>query len=302
MAGLAASYAGYYTASLPGTNDYGSGYLLLTADKMGGVKTAGKLADGESVSLSGSLILDEAGRVWTVLSATPRAYRGGGLFGVAEFFESGEDAKIALRALDGVPFCWENLNALAARECKTDFHRRPCIDGGWYDTIGNLYRFYEGKKLTVGTESMPTPEILDGTNRFGSACWNPDGIALRVVTNAQGVMTGLAAPKVDTPVKTDGSYDYENPANAVGLTLVWTRSTGVFKGNFKAWFDYGVTHTSKTISYEGVLTPGRSDMSDGSAGRGFFLLSSEGQNRSAYDSMKPYSFSGSYDLKILLSE
>ena len=302
MAAMAASYAGYYTASLPGTNDYGSGYLLFTVDKSGGLKTTGKLADGEAVSLSGTLILDEDGRVWTVLYTSPTAYRDGGLFGIAEFFKPGESEKAVIRPLDEAPFVWENLSPFATQDYAAGFHRQPSIDGGWYDTVGNLYRFYVDKKLSVGTEGVPTPELLVGTNRYASVWWNPDGIALWAVTNSFGIMTGLTAPKMGFPTKTDTAYDYENPTNAVGLYVEMTRSTGMFRGSFKAWFDYGITHTSKTIPYEGVLTPGRLNTPNGIAGRGFFLFANRGQYLNAYNRIAPYNFNWSYDLKILLSE
>jgi uncharacterized repeat protein (TIGR02543 family) len=44
------AYTGYYTAVLPGCAEYGSGYLAITVDNAGGVKTTGKLADGTALS------------------------------------------------------------------------------------------------------------------------------------------------------------------------------------------------------------------------------------------------------------
>lgn len=83
------------------------------------------------------------------------------------------------------------------------------------------------------------------------------------------------------------------------------RATGIFKGSFKAWFDYGTTHTSRSLAYEGVLTPERVDMNDGVEGRGYFLWA----DKSSYDSgkvdkygepiMTPYSFNVSYDFLLL---
>jgi hypothetical protein len=306
-AGMAAfvtnTYTGYYTATLPGGAAYGSGYLMLTVDKLGGVKTTGKLADGTAVSLSGPLILDEAGRVFAVLYTAPAAYGGGCLFGLAEFFKASADVKVIVRLLDGGPFAWESRNPLATGTCGAGFGRAPGLAGGWYDTLGNLYTYYANRTLSVGTEAAPAPELIVGTNRYDSAWWDPDGIAVRAVTNGPGVMTGLAAPAAGAPLRVGANvYDYASRTNAVGLTIGLTRATGFFKGSFKAWFDYAATHTSSSIPCEGVLTPEREDRADGVAGRGYFLWADKGQYTNALNRVITYPFNWSYDLKLLLSE
>ncbi len=104
-------YIGYYTAVLPGGEEYGSGYMAITVDKTGGVKTTGKLADGTALSLSGPLLLDETGRIFTVVYASPTAYKGGCLFGLAEFVKPEGDGHVLLSLLDETsPFLWENRN------------------------------------------------------------------------------------------------------------------------------------------------------------------------------------------------
>ena len=168
--------------------------------------------------------------------------------------------------------------------------------------------------MTVVTDGAPIPELIVGTNRYDSVCWDPNGITLSVVTNRSGILTDLAAPRAGVPVIVSGVlkddttqtakrggvvqaqagtvYDY-SAINAVGLTNVLTRSTGLFKGTFKAWFDYPATHTYRSISYEGVLTPEREDMGDGIEGRGFFLWADK-----TVPPMSPYNFNWSYDFKI----
>ena len=301
---LTNTWAGYYTATLPGGPEYGSGYLTFTVDRLGGVKTVGKLADGTAVSLSGTLILDEAGRAFTVLYSAPTAYKGGGIFGLAEFFKSGDGAKVIVRLLDGEPFLWESLNPTATQAYGAGFSRELGLSGGWYDTVGNLYRYYSNSVLqAIADAGAPVPEIWVGTNRCGSVCWDPDGLALTVVTNRGGVMTGLAAPKAGTPVKVGTNvYDYAGATNATGLTVGLTRATGVFKGTFKAWFDYAAAHTPRTISYEGVLTPEREDPDDGIAGRGFFVWPDSAKYPNPQGKPVPYNFNWSYDFKILLSD
>ncbi len=302
---LTNNWAGYYTAVLPGGSEHGSGYLTFTVDKLGGVKTVGKLADGTAVSLSGTLILDEAGRAWTVLYSAPVAYKGGGVFGVAEFVRPGDGAKAIVRLLDGETFVWDSLSLSATQSYGAGFDRRLDLCGGWYDTVGNLYRYYGSGVLQAVTDARAAaPEILVGTNRYDSACWEPDGLVLTAVTNRSGVMTGLSALKAWTPVKVGGgnAYDYASGTNAVGLTVGLDRPTGVFKGTFKAWFDTAATHTSKLISYEGVLTPEREAAEDGVAGRGFFVWPDTSVYLSPLGKPVSYGFNWSYDFKILLSD
>jgi len=299
---LTNNYTGYYTATLPGGPEYGSGYLTFTIDKLGGVKTVGKLADGTAVSLAGPLILDEAGRVFAVLYTAPVAYKGGCLFGLVEFVKGEPGTRMTVLLLDNVPFLWENRSSVATQVYGAGFSRYLDLTGGWYDKLGNLYGYYAGRTLSVATETAPVPELVVGTNRYDSVCWTPDGLVLKVATNAAGVMTGLSAPKAGTPVKVGGEWMYDTSTNTVGLTIGLTRATGVFKGSFKAWFDYATTHTSKTIVYEGVLTPERENKADGIAGRGFFLWADKGSYLSPLGKATPYSFSWSYDLRLLLSE
>ena len=306
MSAAATNYAGYYTAALPGERGegdaYGSGYLAFTVDKAGGVKTAGKLADGTAVSLSGTLVCDEAGGVWTALYTAPAAYKGGCLFGSVKFFKASGGSPLLVSPLDGSSFLWENRSPQATQVYGAGFSRELDLTGGWYDTVGNLYRYYEGQILAVGTEGAPVPVLTVGTNRYASAWWDPNGLALTVTTNKAGVMTGLAAAKAGVPAKGAGGYAYASATNAVSLTVSLTPATGIFKGSFNAWFDYGTTHTSKPIAYEGVLTPERGDASDNVAGRGFFTWSDTATYPGALGKPVPYTFSWSYDLKILLSE
>ena len=301
---LTNTFTGYYTATLPGGLEYGSGYLTFTVDKLGGVKTTGKLSDGAAVSLSGTLILDEAGRAFTVLYTAPAGYKGGGVFGVAEFFKPVDGAKVIVRLLGGEPFVWESLNPAATQVYGAGFSREQGLSGGWYDTLGKLNSYYANRTLSVGVDGASVPELLAGTNRYASVWWNPDGIVLSVATNRSGDMTGIAAPKAGAPVRIGGSnvYNYTSAANTLGLTIALTRATGVFTGSFKAWFDYGTTHTYKAVSYEGALTPVRGNTEDGVAGRGFFLWADTSNYLVALRKPVPYGFNWSYDLKLMLSE
>jgi hypothetical protein len=284
-------FIGYYTAVMPGGTDYGSGYLAITVDKAGVVKTTGKLADGTALSLSGTLIFrNEPACLFTVIYTSPAAYKGAGLFGLAEFVKPEGDDHVFLRTLDGVPFIWENRNPQAATEYGKGFDRELGLSGGWYDKTGNLYAYYQGKALSAAVDTGAADlELTVAGTRYTSTCWNFSDMALTPVLKS-GAMTGLSVvPKAGLPVNLGGnSWNYD-AENTEALTMGLTRATGIFKGSFKAWFDYVKTHTSKSISYEGVLTPEREDKTDGAAGRGFFLWS---------DPSPGYPFKLSYDFII----
>jgi hypothetical protein len=267
---------GYYTATLPdlaaltnASDAFGSGYLAFTLTS-GSVKTAGKLADGTAVSLGSTLLADESNRYFVVLYTAPTAYNGGCFFGLAEFLAT--NSSVIVRSLDADSFVWENRNPKATDVYGDGFIRDIDIVGGWYDKIGNLYTHYMSETLTISTgDTVPAPETIVGTNRYASTWWDPDGLALSLVTNNLGVLTGIKAPAAGVPVNLGGNvWDYSAP-NTEGLTFGFTRATGVYKGSFKAWFDYSTTHTSKSITFEGVMTPERENMTDGIEGRGFYL-------------------------------
>ena len=293
-------FTGYYTATLPGNEAVGSGYLTLTVDKAGKVKTAGKLADGTPVSLSGTLIHGGLG-VFAPLYTVPVAYKGGCFFGLAEFVKpyDGQSlhGEVYLRPSGDEPFLWESRNPQATGEYGKGFSRQLGITGGWYSKTENLYDYYEGRNLFVGIDpDARPPELAVGSTRYGSICWDPSGVVLSPVLKSS-VMTGLTAPPAGKPTdpENDGTWSY-SATNSVGLKLALTRPTGVFKGSFNAWFDYPVKkHVSKPLAFEGVLTPVREDPSDGVAGRGFFLWPDK--------SLSPaYAFKWSYDFKILLTD
>jgi len=289
---------GYYTATLPGDGSCGSGYLTFTVDKAAKVKVGGRLADGTAVSQSGALVRDVDGRVFAVVYLAPKAYLGGCLFGLAEFAETW-DGLVCLRPLDGQPFVWQNRSPQATAEYGEGFWREPSLTGGWYDKVGNLGEYYQGRTLSVETSAF-MPELTVKAERYASVWWSPAGLVL-TPTLRSGVMTGLAAPKAGAPTDADKDrvWDYETAENTVGLKVTLVRATGLFKGSFKAWFDYGTTHTSKILSYEGVLTPVREDGLDGVEGRGFYLWPDKGSYENAAGKTVTYAFKWSYDFLLL---
>jgi len=300
MTTVAMNAAGYYTAVLPPDDDgYGSGYLLFTVDKVGGVKVTGKLADGTAVSLSGTRVLDEYERIWTVLYAAPTAYKGGVLFGLTEFASPEGGGAVFVRPLEGAAFVWTSRNPQATASYGACFERAPGLVGGWYSTTENLYAYYAGKTLTIGVgDGAGVPDLIVATNRYESAWWSPEGLALAVATNQSGVLTGLSASAAGTPSKTEDGWVYGATGNTVGLTLKLTRATGVISGTFKAWFDYGTTHTSKAITFQGAVTPVREDTGDGVEGRGYFLWADKASYINAQGKPTSYGINESYDFLL----
>jgi len=289
-----APYVGYYTATLPGNESHGSSYLTFTVDKAGNVRTAGKLADGTAVSMSGTLILDEADRVWAVVYATPATYKAGRLSGIAEFVTAAT-GHVFLRPLDGGSFLWQNNNLQATPIYGSGFERELQLSGGRFDRLGNLYDYYRNKVLTVGTDAdAPEPELRIGTVAYEADWLRPDGVALTIETNRYGVLTGIATAEEGAPAA-------ENPAR---LKIRLARATGLFKGSFKARFDYTEAHlyTMRNVDFTGVLTPERQDEEDGFAGRGFFLLADKAQYVTPQNQNAQYKFNWSYDLIIMTSD
>ena len=295
-------FTGYYTATLPCEGRCGSGYLTFTVDKAGGIKAGGKLADGTALSLSGTLIVSMQS-ISTVFYTAPAAYKGGQFFGIVKFLKPSGSLPVLLQAESASSIVWENRNPQATAEYGAGFALALGLNGGRYDTVGNLRDYYLSKTLEVSTyddDLMPSPKLFVGTNSFNSVRWNPDGIALTVTTNRLGVMTGLAAPPAGTPVDPDRDHVWDYSAtNSVGLKIALTRPTGIFSGTFNAWYDYGATHTSKSIAFEGVLTPDRVDKADGVEGRGFFLSA----DKALYPAppqgkLVPYGFNWSYDFVL----
>lgn len=291
---LLAPYIGYYTATLAGADTYGSGYLSLTVDKNGATKVAGKLADGTAFSTSARLVLvgDEA---YFGVSASPKAYKGGYAYGSILI----RKPAVGKAYMDDTVY-WKSNNPLATENYGGGFNRKLTLTGGWYDKLANLYGYYQDVGFYVGLDALaPTPELAAGGIEHPATRWIPGGVMISAVTNKLGVMTGLAAPKPGAPTDADDNGVWEYDANNVlALKIGLARATGIFKGSFNAWFDYGTTHTSKKLAFEGMLTPVRADTNDGIAGRGFFLWPD--QALIPETPMHTYPFKWSYDFLLVV--
>ena len=67
---------------------------------------------------------------------------------------------------------------------------------------------------------------------------------------------------------------------------------------FVGWEDdYNTTHTSKTLAYEGALTPVRATGNE--EGLGFFLYPGQSSYETPAGATVKYAFNGSYDFLLL---
>lgn len=196
--------AGYYTAVLPDNNEadddeFGSSYLAFTVAVNGSVKATGKLADGLTVSMSGTLLLDADGKPYTVLFLAPNTYQGGSFFTRIGFEVPADDSPVALSGHAS----WSNANPHATGVDGAGFNREIEVYGGFYDTTQTLIDLYSGGTTfdaSVSTWAVPVP------------------LGLNVLGTNFTVPTGA----VDNPVY---------------LQITANRATGLFSGSFRNYTD-----------------------------------------------------------------
>ncbi|MCL2104018.1 MAG: hypothetical protein FWH21_03035 [Kiritimatiellaeota bacterium] len=237
---LSKAPGGYYTLLvLPSTDSEnaglaGTGYLTITVDRKGKVKTAGKLADGTAVSLSSVLLLDASMGVPCLWIATaPKTYSGG--FFKADLIFTREAVAPGRVLLNG-PALWESWNPRATDVLNDGFQFALDTQGGWYaknDTLKKMYNNEDG--LVAHAQS-----------------WD-----VNAAFNAKG--TGLnALPACGTA------------GNVACLKLSVKPKTGLFSGSFRE--DVGGKTVTRNLV--GVLTPSLTDADGltGTAGGGYYLI------------------------------
>ena len=325
MAAVLTKYLGYYTVALPVTNDAtgvsprGSGYMTVTVSSSGAVTMSGYLADGNSFSLSGTLLYEPAdvaaetdARARFVFSAIPSAYGNrGGVFGVLEIV-AGPDWAGATQnpIIASVPLRWWNVTAqsVAGYNPTTGvgsggFFCKLGVSGGYYDKLMVLQTVYATRTLSLSATGAPAD--YEGYNNGDSGFSFASGPENLAVTPT---LTGFTVPakklaKLPTNVNL---IDFDNSTNAWGMTLVLSKSTGLINGSFTVYYeDAPVTvQKTKSLTYKGVLTPvraipveaGEGDI--GLEGRGFYLVPDKSYYRDSLNVLKYYSFSWSYDLLL----
>ena len=283
-----AGFEGVYTVSIAdGAAMCGSGYLSLTVGKNGDVKASGKLADGTGVSTTSPLVYDEDAGWLVMLYAAPSAYKGG-CFAAAVGFDD------RLASVLFTPM-WTSKNPQATGDYGEGFDREVNLVGAYYSKLDTLRKYYEsvrldldgapelgftfketslneqGKKVT--TSSTATAEAVDTLLQPG----------LTATVNEKGAIVVAKATKpVQDKATKEWFYDGTNDG---AMTLSFAQATGIFKGSYTFWYDYVSAcdetkakdnetraHTSKKVSFEGILVQGKEPKMDG-----FYLWDATGE-------------------------
>ena len=271
--------AGYYTMALVGDGvSFGSGFMCLVVSEDGSVRATGELADGQSVSLSGTLSVDAKGTPRTVLYAAPSAYNKGWLaLGVSFEGESGA-ACLSLTDDYGGAYRWAKRNLRGESVFSRGFSG---VSGGYYDSAENLHDHYLGRGLSVGTIDRVSGLDVTGLD---------DPVAAKFCAADEEHAVSLEFNEAGTAVRVDVAG---GTANLFTMTL--NRATGVFNGYLRAAYDYKLGGFSRSVikssSYCGAFLPCRKDPADGVEGRGYFLMPE-------VDSETGATVNRSYDIKI----
>ena len=279
--------AGYLTAVMPPETDaegplYGSGYCGLTVSKSGVVKASGKLADGQTLSVSGTLAPAADGVLAaTYLFAKPSAYKGGWylaapVFQLRDFGADGVKVVVSNAVED---ILLEHAKPWDSEAEGKDFERTPGFVGGWYDKTENLHAHYtEG--LAVAGVGAVADQTIAGKSCAATAWAADESHPVALAFNETG--SRLTA--------TCGGGDRL-------FTVSLTRSTGIFSGSFRATYDYTYggreRTTTKSFAYRGMLVPYAPD-DETAAGRGYFLMPVRNEQGKTVDK--------SYDLEIAEEE
>ena len=287
----AASFSGAYTAILSPQvgSGHGSGYLLLTAGKDGSVKATGKLADGTGVTASSPIMYDPDAGWFAIFYSAPSAYKGGS-FAAAVGFEAfdGSEAAVSESPYRLVPVMfapmWTSRNPQATGAYGKGFERELSLLGAHYDKTAKLSAWCGSLQLWL--ESAPElgfafkRTYVDGSGRKVSSTeqmwamaantlWQP---GLTATVNEKGAISVMKATKpVQDRETKEWSYGGDNDG---AFTLSFAQATGIVKGTYTFWYDYvsaqddtsgkaTMVHTSKKVSFEGVLVQGEDPQVEG---------------------------------------
>ena len=295
-AAFAKRLAGLYNVRLnPGEDElagWGGGYLALKVDKTGGVKASGKAADGTSLSCSATLGFDrELAVVPLSVFAAPSAYKGGMLAGDLAIGERAGDGQLVVESLsdgreDGLGLVWASDNPRSTGDEGVGFVRALSAQGALYRKTLSLTATY-GSELSLAF-AAPDKEL------------NGKLVEPVALTNDQLVVTVDAkdakyvALKATKPVKNAaGQWEYGGK-NDSALTFTFTKSTGMFKGTFVAWYDDGSIHKSQKFSFAGLA------VQDGGDWVGYYLVPRTGEYFDAKSRLKTYKWNESRSISISL--
>ncbi len=293
MAAILNGYAGYYTVALPVLEQtspdapWGTGYLTATVKANGTVTYAGHLADGKSVSGTATLLYgpdccSERDRLTFYLQALPSGYGyGGGVYGLLYLAPNDSEGPQdnTVEAGQGLGIRWLNTDP------KSTFGYNPAtgelpdgiagftntldVTGGFYDRTVNLQSYYSGRSLRVGSE-FAAPGDFDGEqgeSGYGLASL-PDPAVLPATATAASSLTFQKSVLVKSGVL----VDFAASVNPWFMTVSPNRSTGVFTGSCKFYYQGATQQKTKTIALKGVFLPVRAAYQDYADWMGFYLV------------------------------
>jgi len=301
-----AGWEGVYTLSMED-----GGYMSLTVGKNGNVKVAGKLADGTALSATSPFMYDICKDFFTVFTLSPSAYKGGFVYLPVGFgTERGR--------LDGLGdgLVWSSRNPQATGEYGSGFKRWTSFTGAYYDKAKKLSDYYEA--LRFATEAPVLyytfkETYLGGNNRKTTESYMADAYAAdtlgqegtTVSVNEKGAIVVAKATK---PVQDKATKEwFYNGTNDGAMTLSFAQTTGIFKGSYTFWYDYVSAydetkakdnetraHTSKKVSFEGILVQGEEPKMDG-----FYLWDATGEYEDEKTGKtKTYKYKQSYPVRL----
>ena len=223
-------FKGYYTVALaaPGVTEdsgvpAGHGYLTLTVDAKGGVKVAGRLADGTAVSGSstatpvGDLNTPESCDLYIPIAFSSASYSFGGIAKIA--WAEGEDGYTASILDSASTLRWYKDGASATLSGEMlDLELEPA--GGWYNTIPNLQRYYLDRDFELDGVSV----TLSGNSvKLGSTKGDSASAMNYSLARATGLATGTLTYAGTKKIKHFGVLLMNRDAGVAALDAdVWT--------------------------------------------------------------------------------
>ncbi len=319
MDAVLGAYAGYYTAALPvlestsGDNSWGTGFLTVSIGKGGTVSYSGQMADGKTVSGASPLLygpdccsLDD--RVFFYVFATPSGYgKAGHLYGLVYLvpgtlptpndnaLESSAQSKLHWTHTDPKsvygynPVTGELPNGIAG------FTNLLDVTGGYYAKTLDLRTFYPAAPLTIGSAFLAPADYDGEQGQSGYALASlPEPARLPAV--ATGLAT-LSFPK-SVRVMNGALVDFGLSTNAWSMAVVPNRSTGLFSGSFKIFYQgldgYGIARQkTKSVLLRGVFLPVRASGQTYADWMGYYLVPDKYRYQGATGAVQNYSFNWS---------
>lgn len=258
------NFSGYYTVAVvpQGVSTAegipaGNGYLTLKVDNKGGVKVAGKLADGKnSVSMSAKscgIVADEDSAcgysMYVPLFMAKTTICFGGELRIFVDKESGRPVVDSSRALiynnDDPKYTYDNYEGF-----------RMSLEpvGGWYDLVINLQTYY--LTMQFETETCDVYEIPGEafmTDYFVTGNVQPTGTRVDVAGDA--FVTDRKSLVRDGRI-----YDLAASVNPCNVQVKLARATGLVSGSFSVWSESDDGSKQKEITgfkHYGVLVLAR---------------------------------------------